>query len=88
MLLRLDLVRRAMRVMERKRTGGLVVWLAVVGLMLVGLVRSVSAHNEAMAIAVPLEGITLDGDLSDWPEGMRRYPIARPEYATNSPVSS
>ena len=36
----------------------------------------VSAHNGAVAIAVPVEGITVDGDLSDWPEGMRRYPIA------------
>ena len=45
LLLRLDWVRRAMRVMERKRTGGLGVWLAVVGLLLVGLVRPVSAQQ-------------------------------------------
>ena len=51
-------------------------------MLLVGLVRPVSAHNEALAFAVPLEGITLDGDLSDWPEAMRRYPIARPEYGS------
>ena len=35
----------------------------------------VSAHNGAVAIAVPVEGITIDGDLSDWPERMREYPI-------------
>ena len=64
-----------MRIMERKRTGHLMVRITVVGLLLVGLVRPVSAHNGAMAIAVPVEGITVDGDLSDWPEGMRRYPI-------------
>ena len=29
-----------------------------------------SAHNGAVAIAVPVEGIVVDGDLSDWPEGM------------------
>ena len=34
------------------------------------------AHNGAVAIAVPVEGIKVDGDLSDWSEGMRRYPIA------------
>ncbi len=28
------------------------------------------AHNGAVAIAVPVEGITVDGDLSDWPEGL------------------
>ena len=33
------------------------------------------AHNGAVAIAVPVEGITIDGDLSDWPEGTERYPI-------------
>ena len=38
------------------------------------------AHNGAVAIAVPVEGIVVDGDLSDWPEGMREYPIALPEY--------
>jgi len=35
----------------------------------------VQAHNGAVAIAVPVEGITVDGDLSDWPEGMRKYSI-------------
>ena len=35
-----------------------------------------TAHNGAVAIAVPVEGITVDGDLSDWPEGMREYEIA------------
>jgi CubicO group peptidase (beta-lactamase class C family) len=38
------------------------------------------AHNGAVAIAVPVEGIVIDGDLSDWPEGMRVYSIKLPEY--------
>jgi hypothetical protein len=38
------------------------------------------SHNGAVAIAVPVEGIVVDGDLSDWPEGMREYPIERCEY--------
>ncbi|MDP6496169.1 MAG: penicillin-binding protein, partial [Dehalococcoidia bacterium] len=61
--------------MERKRTGHLMVRITVVGLLLVGLVRPVSAHNGAVAIAVPVEGIVVDGDLSDWPAAMRRYSI-------------
>ena len=44
-------------------------------LFLLALSFPAHAHNGAVAIAVPLEGITIDGDLGDWPEGMRRYPI-------------
>ena len=51
--------------------------LSLVGLViLLTLPHSTQAHNGAVAIAVPVEGITVDGDLSDWPEGMREYPIA------------
>jgi len=35
----------------------------------------VAAHNGAVAIAVPVDGITVDGDLSDWPNDLERYPI-------------
>ena len=35
----------------------------------------VQAHNGKVAVAVPLEGIVIDGELSDWPEDMTRYPI-------------
>ena len=34
------------------------------------------AHNGAVAIAVPVEGIVIDGDLSDWPAGMGEYAVA------------
>ncbi len=34
-----------------------------------------NAHNGAVALGVPVDGITIDGDLSDWPQGMRRYEI-------------
>ena len=34
------------------------------------------AHHGEVAAAVPLEGIAIDGDLADWPAGMRKYPIA------------
>lgn len=49
-------------------------------LVLAGLVLRAEAHNGAVAIAVPVEGITVDGDLSDWPADIRRYPIVLPEY--------
>jgi len=49
-------------------------------LLLFVLPHSAQAHNGAVAIAVPVEGITVDGDLSDWPEGMTRYEIELPEY--------
>ena len=41
------------------------------------LPHAVHAHNGAVAIAAPVERIAIDGDLSDWPEGMRTYPVAR-----------
>ena len=48
-------------------------------LLLLSFPHPTSAHNGAVAIAVPVEGIVVDGDLSDWPEGMREYPIELPE---------
>jgi hypothetical protein len=36
---------------------------------------AVLSHTGDMALAVPLHGIVVDGDLSDWPEGMRQYAI-------------
>ncbi len=37
------------------------------------------AHNDAVGIAFPVRGITVDGDLGDWPAGLRMYPIERIE---------
>ena len=36
-----------------------------------------SAHNGAVASAVPINNITIDGDLSDWPESMWQYQITK-----------
>lgn len=36
----------------------------------------VHSHNGSMAIVVPVEGITIDGDLSDWPVGVEWHPVA------------
>ena len=46
-------------------------------LSLTALLRPLSAHNGAVAIAVP--GIILDPDSDDRPERLRQYPIARIE---------
>jgi ligand-binding sensor domain-containing protein len=49
---------------------------ACFGVLMLGLCSPGLADNGAVAIAVPLQGITIDGDLSDWPSGLTRYPIA------------
>lgn len=43
-------------------------------------ISPLQAHNGHVALAAPLSNIVIDGDFSDWPEGMTRYPIALPEY--------
>ena len=40
----------------------------IITLLLLGLSYPVKASSGAVAIAVPVEGIAIDGDLSDWPE--------------------
>ena len=54
----------------------LLIWFAVLGLG----VLPARAHNGALAVAEPISGIAIDGDFSDWPEGMKRYAIALPEF--------
>ena len=44
------------------------------------------ADNGAVATAVPISAITVDGDLSDWPASLRQYPISYPERG-DSPQS-
>jgi len=48
----------------------------------------VQAHTGALAFGYPLAGITIDGDLSDWPAALPRYPIAVPENSATVPDSS
>lgn len=43
------------------------------------LSHPVFAHNGAVAVALPMGDITLDGDLGDWPKNLPHYPIAIPE---------
>ena len=41
---------------------------------------SVLAHNGAVALVRPIQGITIDGDLSDWPDDIMAQPIASVVY--------
>ena len=52
----------------------LALWAGV--LLLISVSMPVEAHNGAVAIAVPMEGVAIDGDLSDRPKGMPRYQIS------------
>ncbi len=49
------------------------------GLLLSGL-QTAYAHSGTTALAYPVQGITIDGDLSDWPTDLAVYPIAHAEY--------
>ena len=55
-------------------------WIVSICLFFLMGYTSASAHSGAVAQAVPLSGIVVDGDLSDWPETMVRYPIRRTEF--------
>ena len=55
-------------------------WMLPMVALSLSLALPADAHNGAVALAVPLEGITVDGDLSDWPQGLRHYAITRPEF--------
>ena len=50
------------------------------GLVLPAAPSPVRAHRGRVALAFPLEQITADGELSDWPADLPRYPILLPEY--------
>ncbi|MFH1571017.1 MAG: serine hydrolase [Gemmatimonadota bacterium] len=49
---------------------------------LAALAAPARAHNGSVAIAYPVRGITVDGDLTDWPAARQTYPVARLEYGS------
>ncbi len=51
-----------------------------IGCSLLLFVLPAAAHNGRVALVYPVQGITVDGDLSDWPENLPRYPIASRPY--------
>jgi len=46
-------------------------------LMVFGLILKAPAGDHGLALAYPVDGsrLTIDGDLSDWPEGLPRYQV-------------
>jgi|GEM_PF-1147032 len=54
-------------------------WIISLG-MLIGDIQLGFAHNGVVATAVNIDGITIDGDFSDWPEGLETYPIEDPAF--------
>lgn len=59
--------------------------LAVFALLLIG--SKVSADNGALAYAYPIAHVLIDGDLSDWPSDLTRYPIAIIHERGSKPMS-
>ena len=51
-------------------------------LFLTGFVSLAEAHNGQVVLAYPVEGITVDGDLSDWPDDVVRYSIHMAEHGS------
>ncbi|MEW6755759.1 MAG: hypothetical protein AB1505_32990, partial [Candidatus Latescibacterota bacterium] len=47
--------------------------------LLLSLAAPAAAHNGALALAYPVQGVAVDGDLSDWPHDLPRYPVALTE---------
>lgn len=54
---------------------GISFWAMQSLILLLLLAVPLNAHNGAVAIAVPVEGIVVDGDLSDWPEEVPWLPV-------------
>ena len=48
------------------------IWILI---LLIGACMQALAHNGKLAYVYPLGKITVDGDLSDWPKNIARYPI-------------
>ncbi|HJP29818.1 MAG TPA: two-component regulator propeller domain-containing protein [Candidatus Latescibacteria bacterium] len=61
-----------------RRLASLAVVLAVVLANVVP--QEARAHNGAVALALPIDEIVVDGHLGDWPDSLPTYPIALPEY--------
>lgn len=44
--------------------------------------------NGAIAYAYPMEGITIDGEVSDWPKNLTRFPIKETPFYFGSPAKN
>ena len=59
------------------RTGPLIA--AILLLLCLAASGPALAHNGSVAVAYPIRGITVDGDLSDWPASVAAYTVRRAE---------
>lgn len=68
--------------MTSSRKSSLLNWggLVVLGATLLFGSGPAYGQNGVVGIAYPADGITIDGDLGDWPKGLQAYPIDRVEY--------
>ena len=57
-------------------------------LVLLGAVAPVHAGTGAIAVAVPVAGIRVDGRFDDWPDGMTTYPITCTEWIRGPAVEN
>ena len=57
----------------------------LLGAVLLVSPRAAPAHNGAVALALPVSGIAIDGDLSDWPDDVTRYPIREAGFVDQHP---
>ena len=48
--------------------------------LLTALAVPAQGYNAQVAVATPVAGITVDGDLTDWPPALTAYPLRFPEY--------
>ncbi|MHC1769007.1 MAG: two-component regulator propeller domain-containing protein [Verrucomicrobiia bacterium] len=52
-----------------------IVGVIVLGLLLAGLCSAAQSNSSGVVLAHPLSGIKIDGNLSDWPADLPRYPV-------------
>jgi len=61
---------------------------AILAALLVVAQDTAMAHTGSLSFSRPLSGIVVDGDLSDWPEGLARYPVNSPGVWADAPGDS
>ena len=63
-------------------------FLTVLPALLISGPGAVLAHNHSQANLLPVAGITIDGDLDDWPADIARHPITWVHPGWDTPEDS
>ena len=61
---------------------------AILAFLLGVATNTAMAHTGSVSFSRPLSGIVVDGDLSDWPEGLVSYPVNSPGIWADAPSDS